>query len=382
MNNVGGGVPEDGIYFRAPGVTNKLRSFPPGGPQNCYKDHFKVPDAGTQRVPLRSVVPPEQKNWDVPFPEYISQEYMTELVLTNSRNRNPNGWADPEPGIAEDDPEYGKYFKKYNPIWLRGISRDSGGRLLHPYGRAGLRGQGVLGNRHVNEAIDPITVYLDPRLGVLKVLLIKRNPVDTEDNDWAIPGGMVDYKNETDSYTVPMRLNALLSKFDVKAPTLMKDTQRELRDNALRELKEETGFSGNVSYQKLIAQMYSDDVRTTDSAWICTSVFLLVTDSNESVSPDGVETAEARWVPFRYAINELDFFASHRAILDAAIRYYVTNSFADRNLSGSPSHRQAFAYLKDVTTLELPNTFDELMNAFPDNLNCQGKRYHHVAEPK
>mmetsp|Transcript_27029 Transcript_27029/g.27271 ORF Transcript_27029/g.27271 Transcript_27029/m.27271 type:complete len:388 (-) Transcript_27029:309-1472(-) len=365
LARVDGEIPQDGVYFRAPGVSSNLRSFPVSGPVNCYKDHFKVPDAGRSTVPLRSVIPDDKKDWDVEYPDYTSHEYITELVLLNSRNRNPNGWADPEPGIDRDDPQYTKLFKRINPVWLRGLRKDDCQNMLHPYGRCGIRGQGVLGNRHVNEAIDPITVFHDVKQNVIKVLLIKRNPVDTKDVDWAIPGGMVDYKNENDAYTVPLRLNKLLSTFDVKAPTLLKDTQRELRDNALRELKEETGFSGNVSYQKLIAQMYSDDTRSTDTTWIVTSVFLLVTDSSEAVAADGVETSEARWVPFKYAMENLEFFASHKSMLIAALRYFITNSFADRKISGCASHRLAFEHLRDMKELDLPQTFEEMIGGTP-----------------
>lgn len=360
-----GDIPDDGVYFRAPGVSKSLRSFPVDGPVNCYKDHFKVPDAYSKTVPIRSIITEDKKSWTVEYPEYTSHQYVTELVLTNARNRNPTGWADPEPGIQKDSTEFGKLFKQVNPIWLNGLYTDSNGNFLHPYGRCGVQGQGVLGNRHINEAIDPITVFHDLKNNVVKVLLIKRNPIDTKDMDWAIPGGMVDYKTDVDSYTVPVRLNKLLSTYDVKAPTLLKDTQRELRENALRELKEETGFSGNVNYQKLVAQMYADDTRSTDTTWIVTSVFLLITDNCEDVAGDGVETSEAQWVPFKHAIEELTFFASHRSMLLATLKYFVTNSFADRKISGCPAQRLAFEYLKSVPGIELPDTFEEVIGGSP-----------------
>jgi len=365
LTKLPGEIPTDGVYFRAPGVSKSLRSFPIGGPVNCYKDHFKVPDATNKTVPIRSVVPDDKKDWNIDYPGYTSHEYITELVITNARNKNPTGWGDPEPHIPKNHPEYGKLFKTVNPIWHLGLYRDENDNLLHPYGRCGVQGQGVLGNRHVNEAIDPITVYHDVKYNVVKVLLIKRNPVDTKDIDWAIPGGMVDYKTDNDAYTVPIRLNKLLSTYDVKAPTLLKDTQRELRDNALRELKEETGFSGNVNYQKLVAQMYSDDTRSTDTTWIVTSVFLLITDSCEDVTADGVETSEARWVPFKFAMEKLDFFASHKSMLLATLKYFVTNSFADRKMSGCAAHRLAFEYLKSIEGLELPATFEQVIGGTP-----------------
>jgi len=283
---------------------------------------------------------------------------------------NPKGWADPDPSIREDDAKYASLFKKFNPVWLHGISRDENGEILHPYGRTGIRGQGVLGNRRVNEAVDPIVLFLDEKDKDVKVLLIKRFPVDTKDNSWAIPGGMVDYAPDTDSYTVPLRLGNLLSTSKVKAPPklaksagltpLVHKEDKVPFNDALRELKEETGFTGKVAYQKLLAQMYSDDVRNTDTTWISTSLFLLIADVAQSLTADGVETSEAKWVPFHEAM-EFDFFASHRLMIVAAVRYYIIRSFHDRDLDGSPEHQQAYMYLRGAPDLELPDTFEGLL---------------------
>jgi len=131
--------------------------------------------------------------------------------------------------------------------------------------------------------------------------------------------------------------------------------------DALRELREETGFRGKISYQKLLAQMYSDDVRNTDTTWIVTSLFLMIADSAYPVAGDGVETAVAEWVPI-YKAFTLDFFASHRQMILAAIRYYVVRSFADRGLQGSVSHHRAYIYLREVPDLNLPYTFGNLIN--------------------
>ena len=381
-------LPDDGVYYRAPGVSHRLRSFPHSGPVNIYKDQFKVENKYTNEVPSRIQVPAEKKRWEVSYPEYSPPEYITENVWSNSRNLNPKGWGDPDPNIREDDPRYMPLFKKFNPIWVRGIQRDREGNILHPYGRTGIRGQGVLGNRRINEAVDPIVLHFDGK--EVKILLVKRNPRDTLDNSWAIPGGMVDYRPESDSYTVPVRLNNLLSSAQVKAPTALRrsiihkdknttkvqfvesiipDTKDEGKDDngskdnigdAYRELKEETGFEGRIAYHMLLAHMYSDDVRNTDTTWIVTSLFLLIAEKAEMVTGDGVETAEARWVSIMEAL-EFDFFASHRIMILAAIRYYIVRSFHDRGISNTRTHELAFKYLRQFSELDLPLEFSELL---------------------
>jgi len=353
-------VPLDGVYYRATGVTTSLRSFPISGPVNCYLDNFKNPDAYSKQIPRRVVVPEELRPWKVRFENYDPDEYIAESVLRNCRNINPKGYADPEPSISPLNPRYTKMFKSFNSIWLRGLTRDSNGSFRHPYGRVGLRGMGALGNRHINEAIDPVTVYLDLDTGIVKVLLIKRNPRSTIDTTWAVPGGMVDFKPERGAYSLPKPLAKALSEMKLSIGSDLQDSDSNFKDNALRELNEETGFAGQIVYEKILAQMYCDDSRNTDSTWIVTTVFLLIPEKFEHVRADGIETAEASWVPVVEAMT-YEFFASHRFIIGATLRYYVTNSFHDRNLQGSPQHRMAYAYLKGVVELELPHTFEEIV---------------------
>mmetsp|Transcript_16967 Transcript_16967/g.17028 ORF Transcript_16967/g.17028 Transcript_16967/m.17028 type:complete len:392 (+) Transcript_16967:250-1425(+) len=364
-----GTIPEDGVYFRAPGVSRSLRSFPVGGPVNCHQDSFKNVDAFSKKVPTRLRVPIECRRWEVPYDDYEPESYIAESVLRNCRNRNPDGYADPEPGIDVMDPRYTKLFKPFNPIWLRGLSRNHLGLYLHPYGRVGITGQGVLGNRQINEAIDPVTTYLDETTGEVYVLLIKRIARSTKDTTWAVPGGMVDFKPENNSYTLPRALNKVYESMTRRITQEEHDSDSSLKENALRELKEETGFNSHVTYQKLIAQMYCDDSRTTDTTWIGTTVFLLVPLECQDVKPDGVETAQALWVPFKEALT-YEFYASHRSIVTTAVRYYVTNSFRDRGISGSEEHCQAYEYLQSVMELDLPQNFESVVKVGCGNGSC------------
>lgn len=364
-----GEIPLDGVYYRAPGVTTSLRSFPDNGPVNCYLNNFINADAYSKVIPRRVLIPVELRPWQVPFEKYDPEEYITESVLANCRNRNPKGYADPEPAIVASDPSYVKLFKPFNSIWLRGLSRSENGALQHPYGRVGIKGQGALGNRHVNEAIDPVTVFLDPDTGVVKVLIIKRNPRSTIDTTWAVPGGMVDFKPEKGTYSLPRPLVRVLTEMKMSITEELQDSDNNFKENCLRELNEETGFSGQIVYQKLIAQMYCDDSRNTDTTWIGTTVFLLIPEKFVAVRADGVETAEASWVPVLEAMT-YEFFASHRYIIGATLRYYVTNSFHDRALEGTAMHRIAYDYLKGVVELELPSSFDDIVKKTTKKSEC------------
>lgn len=360
-------IPIDGVYFRAPGVSSSLRAFSTDGPVNCYRDSFVQPDAVTNSIPRRVNIPKEFRSWHTKHENYNPPSYITVDTLSNCRNRNPKGWADPEPSISVNDPSYKHLFKPCNPIWYKGLSRDSNGNYLHPYGRIGIKGQGTLGGRHINEAIDPVTVYLDVDTGIVTVLLIKRNATDVNECTWAVPGGMVDFKPDSGNYTLPRALSSaytsmqLMFKPDLRDSAAAVESENNLKENALRELNEETGFSGASVYQKLIAQMYSDDVRNTDTTWIVTTLFLIVPERCEAVQGDGAETSVAAWVPIQEAMG-YEFFASHRFIVIHTLRYYVTHSFRDRNMQGSPGHRMAYDYLKVIPEMELPETFELLFS--------------------
>eukprot|EP00607_Mallomonas_marina_P004019 CAMPEP_0182437094 /NCGR_PEP_ID=MMETSP1167-20130531/84812_1 /TAXON_ID=2988 /ORGANISM="Mallomonas Sp, Strain CCMP3275" /LENGTH=278 /DNA_ID=CAMNT_0024629889 /DNA_START=154 /DNA_END=987 /DNA_ORIENTATION=+ len=265
--NTRGEIPDDGVYYRAPGVSLNLRSFPKGGPFNCHTGIFRLPDAITKKIPERILVPEEFRPWNVPYEGYNPLYYISQSTYNNCRDRNPEGYADPTPPISPLDPKFEKLFHSFNQIWLRGLKCGEDGSYLHPYGRVGITGQGTLGNRQINEAIDPVTVFFEPITREVKVLLIQRNPTDTNDTTWAVPGGMVDFKPENNSYTLPRALNKVYESMTRRITQEEHDSDSSLKENALRELKEETGFNSHVTYQKLIAQMYCDDSRTTDTTW-------------------------------------------------------------------------------------------------------------------
>jgi ADP-ribose pyrophosphatase YjhB (NUDIX family) len=163
-------------------------------------------------------------------------------------------------------------------------------------------------------------------------------------------------------YTVPGRIQKYVQLSELNAAKSSDVPGEAEIGDAFRELHEETGFKGEVSYQKLLAQMYSDDTRNTDTTWICTSVYLIISDINHAVQADNRENSDAKWVPVADAFKTMGFYASHRQMIVAALTYYVTHSFREKGLEKTAPHIAVYEYLKDIPDLELPDKFSDLWN--------------------
>nr|WP_245782536.1 NUDIX domain-containing protein [Actinokineospora terrae] len=119
-----------------------------------------------------------------------------------------------------------------------------------------------------------------------RVLLIRRRDV----GQWAIPGGMVD-PGET-------------------APAAL-----------VRELREETGVDLAAMTPVILARRYVDDWRTTDHAWVTTTVALFRLPTRV-LATAGDDAADAGWWPFTGVDHLAGLLASvgglypaHRALL-------------------------------------------------------------------
>jgi ADP-ribose pyrophosphatase len=218
-----------------------------------WRARFEWPDG----YPRRIKVPDALVDWDVDYPDYDPPYYVAPEVLANDRTRKEGGWADPEDiAVAEALPV--QSFE--GPIRF-----DAEGRPLNPRGRSGIAGRGLLGKWGVNYAADPIVTRINKQFGDVEMLAIQR-----KDNGlWAIPGGMV-------------------------------DAGEEVSRTLARELSEETGVSLDMNRGKLIYRGFVDDPRSTDHAWIETTVRHLHLSSEAAANLEPRAGSDARsvyWLP-------------------------------------------------------------------------------------
>jgi len=203
------------------------------------KARSKHPD-----YPERSGVTDGQVPWDSDFGDYKAIEFTHPVVFTNDCTVKEGGWADPA-DITKI--EWGK-----RTSYEAALKFSSEGLPLNPGGRTGMSGRGLLGKWGPNFAADPVMTRVKP--GVDKqyqFVSIRRK--DT--GEWAIPGGMVD-AGEHMSVTARREF--------------MEETQNlPAEDRASFNDELEQLFKSGVK----VFEGYVDDPRSTDNAWIETSVF-------------------------------------------------------------------------------------------------------------
>jgi ADP-ribose pyrophosphatase len=217
-----------------------------------YRSRFEW----VEGYPERFVVPDAHVDWATDYPEYAPPYYVASVVLDNDRTRKPGGWADPEDVAAVAVPRES----------LEGALRlDELGRPLNPRGRSGIAGRGLLGKWGPNYAADPVVTRLNTRFGDIEMLAIQRR----DSGQWAIPGGMV-------------------------------DAGEEVSRTLVRELAEETGVTLDMGPGRLVYRGFVDDPRTTDHAWIETTVKHLHLEEQQTGGMDPRAGSDARsvtWLP-------------------------------------------------------------------------------------
>jgi ADP-ribose pyrophosphatase len=245
-------------------------------------DPFRARYEWPEGYPRRAEVRDELLSWSVSYPDYDPPYYVAQTVLDNDVTDKPGGWADPE-DVSKVESFPAESFE--GPLQF-----DEQGRPLNPRGRCGVAGRGLLGKWGPNFAADPIITRLHPKFGDCEMLAIQRR----DNGQWAIPGGMVD-KGE--------------------------DVSRTLS----RELAEETGVEIDMSGSELVYQGFVDDPRTTDNAWIESTVKHLHLESEEAAKLEleaGSDAVSVHWLPItERSLHKL--YASHG--------YFVVTALAQLN---------------------------------------------------
>ena len=264
-------------------------------------------------------------SWDINFPEYANKIkksfiYTTQTVFYSAIDTDSDytftktNWADTGiDNIINIQDNKWKYFNKKNrksidKVFLQNnrylidgennTPLKSGilGAPLFPGGRTGVTGRGLLGKWGPNFAADPIITFKYPNTDKLCMIGIIRK--DT--GELALPGGMVDPGEKAKTAAL-----------------------REIFEEALGE----SGELGNLTdiFNKEAYELYSgivDDPRTTDNAWIETSVYHLHINNNkliyaiESKLVGNDDAAQAKFVEIE-PIPEL--YANHAHFIQLAI---------------------------------------------------------------
>ncbi len=165
------------------------------------------------------------------------------------------------------------------------------GQPLNPVGRTGISGRGVLGKFGPNFAADPVVIYRKNSSGDYFLLVIER-----KDGGWALPGGMVD-GNEA------------------------------VLDALFRELKEETSAEPSELRRYLVEDwkldIYADDRRATDNAWMETSARMLFLPEEVALKLNleaGDDAKDLKWLKLtEETVRQL--YGAHPHIVVSALRH-------------------------------------------------------------
>jgi ADP-ribose pyrophosphatase YjhB (NUDIX family) len=230
-------------------------------------------------------VPGNMRSWSVPWHGYTPVDITPpELRPEGLAESVAAGWAEPYAG-PDDVPDW----PQRQAAALVSYSLDDRGWPLNPHGRTGRAGRN-LGAWGENAAADPIVVAGSGTTDA-RVLLIRRDDC----GEWAIPGGMVD-----PGETAPVAL--------------------------VRELREETGVDLTDSTPTILDRTYVEDWRTSDHAWVCSTVALYRVPELRDVSA-GDDATDAAWWPFT-GLDELvqaieaaggTLYEGHRPLLISAL---------------------------------------------------------------
>nr|XP_022916941.1 ADP-ribose pyrophosphatase, mitochondrial [Onthophagus taurus] len=273
---------------------------------------------------LKRMVHYKCRNNKYPFTDIQRLIISDDLVPWNVENKNYN-----PPEYTSKSLENKPYADKnitdpsFNPKWneLDGsINRQShegaykiiNNVPLNLRGRTGLSGRGYLGRWGPNHAADPIVTRWKVNNGEIIKNLITMLPIlqfcaiqRKDNNEWAIPGGMVD-PGENVSETLKREfMEEALSSLELPQDDLIKEKE-----------KISQFFKQGVEIYK----GYVDDPRNTDNAWIETVAFNFHDESGDAVGRLSLKAGDdAKNVKWMDIDKNLELYASHEEFIKKVV---------------------------------------------------------------
>ncbi|XP_070204348.1 ADP-ribose pyrophosphatase, mitochondrial-like isoform X2 [Littorina saxatilis] len=255
----------------------------------------------TENPIKRFEVPDDKVPWKVAFPKYDPPVYTAPSVA-----KQPV-WADVDV-LNKDNknktPKWNSLDGKINRKSHEGrYEINSCGCPKNPHGRTGLKGRGLLGRWGPNHAADPIvTRWKRDESGkvvekdgkkVAQFIAVQRR----DNNEWALPGGMVD-AGEVITTTIRR-------EFGEEALNTLQATPEEIKQ--IEQHTNELFAKGTEIYRG-----YVDDPRNTDNAWMETCAMNFHDQQGDSVAKfkfcAGDDAVGVQWLDLD---GSLQLYASH-----------------------------------------------------------------------
>jgi len=247
---------------------------------------------------MRFQVTDKSVDFKITFNQYYPTEFTADFILKTP----PPAWADPSNVQDIDFSNKLRMSHEKNKYQI-----DINNRPMNPRGRTGMTGRGILGKWGPNHAADPLVTRINKKTGNLEFIAIKRK----DNQEWAIPGGMVD-AGETVSLT-------LSREFSEEALNSLQLTsqQKTVIQNHIKKL-----FNNPTT---TIYKGYVDDPRNTDNAWMET-VCVLYHDADgkltENLNLDaGDDAKDVRWMKIDLKDPNFKLYASHKEFIEKAVKY-------------------------------------------------------------
>jgi len=214
--------------------------------------HLKIRGERPLSYPPRQRISIDMSPWRFKCPEYSPPYHVDQAVLDNEEDRGESGWADPEDinKVKSDFPEI--------------LRKNAKGLPLHPRGRTGIAGRGLLGRWGANPAVTAVVVRTGSDGDEMELLLGKHS----DDNFFWLPKGFI-YRNQ--------------------------DAKKEI----YKVIHREFGWKPEMDTGKILSQEFSYDPRQTDNAWLEITSFLFNVTQKESPGEFNNDRAfeEVSWWP-------------------------------------------------------------------------------------